>query len=252
MSQPAVAALSSLPFELVYSDGEPLETNWHRLQMNLCIDVIHQAMVERGRSDFFVGGDMFVYYSYEQAKDIVSGRPYYRGPDVFYVGGVAPGDRKAWVSWEEGGRLPDVIVELLSPSTANIDRTVKKDLYSRVFRTSEYFLYDPETTRLDGFRLAGSAYEALRPNAQGRLWSEQLGLELGLWQGTQTGAEATWLRLFHPDGRLAPTPTEAESQRADAERARADAERARADAESARADAAEAELARLRARLGEG
>ena len=91
MSQPAVAALSSLPFELVYSDGEPLENNWHRLQMNLFIDLIYQAMTERGRSDFFAGGDMFVYYSYEQAKDIVSGRPYFRGPDVFFVDGVRAG-----------------------------------------------------------------------------------------------------------------------------------------------------------------
>ena len=168
MSQPAVSALASLPFELVTSDGEPLETNWHVIQMNLLIDLIHQVMTERGRTDFFSGGDMFVYYTDEQARDVAAGRPYFRGPDVFYVGGVeGDRERKAWVAWEEGGRLPDVIVELLSPSTAKIDRTVKKDLYARVFRTPEYFLYEPDTLRLEGFRLQGDRYQPLIPNAHG-------------------------------------------------------------------------------------
>jgi Uma2 family endonuclease len=189
-------------------------------------------MTERGRTDFFAGGDMFVYYSYEQARDVASGRPYFRGPDVFYVDGVERRrERKAWVAWEEGGRLPDVIVELLSPSTAKIDRTVKKDLYARTFRTPEYFLYEPHTEKLEGFRLAGDVYKPLTPNVQGRLWSAQLGLEIGLWHGEQTGEGSTWVRLFHPDGRLVPTPAE------------------RAEAERERADAAEAELKRLRALL---
>ncbi|HEY4575561.1 MAG TPA: hypothetical protein VIJ26_16410, partial [Thermoanaerobaculia bacterium] len=83
MSQPVASALTPLPFELVVSDGEPLESNWHVIQMNLLIDLIFQAMSERGRADFFSGGNMFVYYSYEQARDIAAGRPYFRGPDVF-------------------------------------------------------------------------------------------------------------------------------------------------------------------------
>jgi Uma2 family endonuclease len=238
MSQPAVSALASLPFELVYSDGEPLETNWHRIQMNLLIELIRQAMAERGRSDFFAGGDMFVYYSREQARDVASGRPYFRGPDVFYVSGVEPRrERKAWVSWEESGRLPDVIVELLSPSTARIDRTVKKDLYARDFRTPEYFLYEPDTHRLEGFRLMGDLYQPILPDQHDRLWSQQLGLALGLWEGEEIGEESTWVRLFDTN-RLIPTADE-----------RADAERQRADAERRRADAAEAELKRLRALL---
>src|SRR5215203_960687 len=242
MSQPA-AALASLPFELVYSDGEPLESDWHRIQMNLLIDLIEEASTERGRDDVFAGGDMFVYYAYEQARDVAAGRPYFRGPDVFYVAGVESGksrERKAWVAWEEGGRLPDVIFELLSPSTARIDRTIKKDLYARDFRTPEYFLYHPWTQEFEGFRLKRNKYQPLAPNAHGRFWSQELGLEVGLWRGVHgvQGKENTWVRLFHPDGSLVPTPNE-----------RAEAERKRADAERQRADAAEAELARLRARL---
>ena len=252
MSQPAVKGLAPLPFELVFDDGEPLETYWHRLQMNLLIDLIGQAMDERGRTDFFASGNMFVYYSPEQARgvarEVAAGRHerrHYRGPDVFFVGGV-DGQRKreGWVVWEEEGRYPDLIVELLSATTKENDRKGKKKLYARVFKTPEYFLYDPDTCVLEGFRLAGDLYQPIPPSSQGRIPSEQLGVELGLWQGFYEKQDNTWVRLFHPDGRLVPTKNEAERQRTEAQRQRA-------EAAEARAAAAEAELARLRARLGE-
>lgn len=217
MSQPAVKGLD-LPFELVYSDGIPLDGHRQRIQMNLLIDVIRQAMAARGREDFFASGNMFVYYSVEQARNVAEGRRYFRGPDVFFVDRVAPKkqERKAWVSWEEGGRLPDLIVELLSPSTEKIDRNDKMKLYSRVFRTRDYFLYDLDSATLEGFRLAGDLYQPIRPDGRGRLRSEVLGLDLGLWQGSLEGEETTWARLFTLDGALVPTRAEA----AEAEAAR--------------------------------
>jgi Uma2 family endonuclease len=241
MSQPAVKALD-LPFELVYSDGIPLDGHRQRIQMNLLIDVISQAMAARGREDFFAGGNMFVYYSVEQARDVAKGKRHFRGPDVFFVDHVAPKkeERKAWVAWEEDGRLPDLIVEILSPSTEKIDRRDKKKLYSQVFRTRDYFLYDLDTAKLEGFRLAGDLYQPIRPDSRGCLRSEVLGLDLGLWQGTREREEATWARLFTLDGALIPTKDEAESQRAEAERQRAEAESRRAEAESRRAEMAEA------------
>lgn len=244
MSQPAVRALAPLPFELVFDDGEPLETEWHVEQMNFLKHLIRRAMVEQGRTDFYIGGNNFVYYSIEQAWEVAQeeekGLPKraFRGPDVFWVGGVDPDrERKAWIAWEEDGRLPDLIVELLSPSTARNDRTVKKDLYARVFRTSEYFLYDPDRRRLEGFRLVRpGVYRPLEPDAEGRLRSEQLGALLGLWHGAHEGRETDWVRLFRADGSLLPTELEAKDQQLKTERHRA--------------DAAEAELARLRALLG--
>jgi len=276
MSHPALAPV---PFELVYDDGEPMENFKHVLQMTLLFDVIRQAMEERGRSDFFIGGNTFVYYSVEQARavaeDVKAGLPSshpkatFRGPDVFFVDHVSGGLREAWIAWEEGGRLPDLIVELLSPSTERIDRKTKMALYAQVFRTRNYFLFDPNNQTLEGYRLVGNAYEPIAPDRQGRLRSAVLGLDLGLWEGvvrtveSSEAEEGIWLRLFDPAGRLIPTLGEAaearaaaESARANTERAqaaaegiRADAEHARADAERARADAAEAELKRLRSLL---
>lgn len=277
MGQPAVSALAPLPFELVYDDGEPLETHWHDLEHNLLRTLIRQIMAEQGRNDFFVGANMFVYYSVEQAREVSeevrngSEKRAFRGPDVFWVGGIPDRKREIWLTWEEGGRLPDVIVELLSPSTANNDRKEKKKLYAQVFRTAEYFLYEPKTRALEGFRLVDRSYRSILPDEKGRLWSGQLGGFLGLWRGIYQGTEDDdWIRLFRPDGTLVPTEAEAERQQAEAERQRAEMERQRAEAEGQRAEAAdqraevadqragaerqraeaaEAELARLRALL---
>jgi Uma2 family endonuclease len=294
MSQPAATALAPLPFELVYDDGEPVENFQHYAQMCLLPPLIAQFMVEQGRNDYFTAANIFVYYSLEQAREVAdevyNGREQraFRGPDIFWVGGV-DGNRKrqGWVSWEEGGRLPDLIVELLSPSTARKDRTEKKDLYAQRFRTAEYFMYEIDKLLFEGLRLAGRTYKPIPPDENGRLWSEQLGAYLGLWHGTWWHMEADWIRLFRPDGSLVPTQqelaeaerqkveaqrqkteaerlraeaehqraeaerlrAEAERQRAEAERSRAEEERQRAEAERLRADAAEAELARLRALL---
>lgn len=231
MSRPAAAAIAPLPFELVLDDGEPLETEWHALELPLLRKLIRQAMAERGRTDFFVGANVFVYYSVAQAREVAKEvgegleQRAFRGPDVFWVGGVDPSrERQVWMAWEEGGRLPDVIFEMLSPSTAKKDRTEKRDLYARVFRTAEYFLYEPDTRKLEGLRLSGRAYQPIPPTADGRLWSEQLGTFVGLWHGTEDGREDWWVRLFRPDGSLVPTSEE-------------------------RAEASEAELARLRSLL---
>jgi hypothetical protein len=55
ISHPVAAALAPLPFELVYDDGEPLETEWHTYELPLLREVIGQAMVEQGRTDYNVG-----------------------------------------------------------------------------------------------------------------------------------------------------------------------------------------------------
>src|SRR5438132_12388437 len=129
-AEPPVA-LPKLP--LVATDGVPLETHWHVLQIALLIELL--AYRFRDRDDYYAGGNMFVYYSEEQARNRD-----YRGPDFFFVDGVdGLKQREWWAVWQEDGRYPDLIVELLSSTTAHLDRTTKKSLYERTFRTFEYF-----------------------------------------------------------------------------------------------------------------
>ena len=258
---------SVLPtIELVESDGEPMDSPWHRDAMHLLIEQVRYRM--QGCRDYFVGGNMFIYFNLEQARNRD-----FRGPDFFYVKGVRYEPfRLYYVVWDEGGKYPDVIIELLSPTTADEDLTTKKTIYERVFRTPDYFCYDPETQELKGWHLVDQVYQPLQPNERGWLWCGQLGLWLGTWTGLYQGQTDTWLRYYDEQGQVVPLFAEGEAQLADAAQQRADAARQQADAaqqqadaaqqqadaarqqagaERKRAEAAEAELARLRALLAQ-
>jgi Uma2 family endonuclease len=79
------------PTDLIFDDGEPLETNRHRIAMNVLIDSALQAL--SSRSDFFTGGNMFVYYSRTQAMNRD-----FRGPDFFVVLDVnGDRERQGWM-----------------------------------------------------------------------------------------------------------------------------------------------------------
>jgi hypothetical protein len=155
------------------------------------------------------------------------------------------------VVWEEGGRYPNVIFEFFSPSTRQADRTTKKEWYEQVFRTPEYYWFDPYNPHeLQGWRLGmGGVYQAVAPNNRGWLWSPALHVWIGRWEGTYKRDPAVWLRFYDQEGQLVLTADEAAEQRAEASRLGEEAERSRAEAERVRAETAEAEVARLRAEL---
>ncbi len=234
--------------ELIYDDGEPLETNRHRIAMNVLIDSVYQAFLPR--QDFFAGGNMFVYYSATQRMNRD-----FRGPDFFVTLNVdGTLDRKAWIVWQENGRYPDVIVELMSDSTANIDKTDKKTLYEQIFKTREYYIYDPyDATSLQGWRLNGQqTYTEIVADQRGWLFCETLQLYLGTWEGKVLNEVAFWLRFYDKQRNLVLLPkeeAEIEHQRAEMERQQAAMERQRAETERQRADAErqQAEIERKRA-----
>lgn len=215
----------SPPTDLPYDDGEPLETPRHRSAMNLLIDSLDHHWCHR--DDYFIGGNMFLYYSAAQVKN-----KDFRGPDFFVVFGVErQRDRKYWAIWEEGGKYPDVIIELMSDSTADIDRQEKKQLYERTFKTADYFVYDPYDPRsLQGWHLGqDQRYQSIPPDARGWLWSQSLELWLGLWEGERHRESACWLRFYDADGNLVLLPQEAAQKQVEQERQRAEQERQRAE-----------------------
>jgi len=238
------------PDDLIFDDGEPLESNRHRLAMNVLIDSLYRAWSER--DDFFAGGNMFVYYSRTQARNRD-----FRGPDFFVVLDVDGNQsRQGWVVWDENGRYPDVIVELMSPSTASVDLGAKKDLYERIFRTRNYFAFDPfDPSSLQGWKLDNAfRYQPIPPNESGWLWSDVLQLWLGTWDGTLMRETATWLRFYDTEGNLLLLPVEAEQaerQRAESERQRAESERQRAESERQRAESERQRADRLAEKLRE-
>jgi Uma2 family endonuclease len=235
------------PTDLIFDDGEPLESNRHRIAMNVLIRSLQQFFADR--NDFFTGGNMFIYYSSTQVRNRD-----FRGPDFFAVLNVdGNNSRQGWVVWEENGRYPDVIVELMSPSTATIDKGIKKKLYEQTFRTSDYFVYDPfDPNSLQGWHLDDNQqYQPLTPNERGWLWCKRLGLWLGTNEGTIDRETAVWLRFYDVAGNLVLLPEEAAVAQAQAAVAREEAAVAQAQAAVAREEAAVAQAARLAARLRE-
>ncbi len=238
--------------ELPSSDGVPMESARHRAQMNLLIESLADSWADR--QDFYVGGNMFVYFSELHAKT-------FRGPDVFVVLDTDKRPREKWYAWEEGGKLPDVVIELLSPSTADVDRNEKRRIYERVWKLRVYVL--------EGHVMGPEGrFVTLAPDANGDLPVEVLGLSLGLRPGDQYEEPGPFLRWIDRDGQTVPLGreraerereraerererAEQERERADQERERADQERERAERERERAEAAERRLAALEAALAE-
>lgn len=189
----------------LYSDEPPLETELHLRQIILFLKCLEWLW--RDRNDFYVAGNLTIYYSPQQRKSSD-----FRGPDFFVVLGTQRKTRKSWVVWQEEGKYPNVIVEILSPKTAMVDREDKKKIYQDTFRTPDYFWFDPDTLEFVGFHLVDGRYQPLEPNSEGQLWSQQLGLYLGVIQQQ--------LRFFTAEGELVPTPEEvAESERQQKEEA---------------------------------
>ncbi len=182
---------------LLWSDEPEMESSQHYFQLMLLMICLQRLWADR--DDFFIGANLTIYFSPEMVKN-----KDFRGPDFFLVKDVAPNPRRSWVVWEEDDRFPNVIIELLSDSTASVDRTKKKKNYQDRFQTQEYFWFSPDTMEFEGFRLVDGVYEPIALSEQGWRWSEELGLFLGIRNRV--------LRYFQVDGTLVPTPQEAENQ----------------------------------------
>lgn len=171
----------------ILSDELPLESDIHRDQIDLLIRIL--KLWWRERQDFYASGNLTIYYSPNQKKS-----EHFRGPDFFVVLGTQKKDRKRWVFWQEDGKYPNLIVEILSNSTAAVDKGLKKQVYQNTFRTPNYFWFDPVTIEFKGFHLVNGKYQEARPTTDGRLWSQQLELYLGVYEGK--------LRLFTTENEL--------------------------------------------------
>lgn len=225
-------------YELPCDDGVPMETQRHKLQMDMLIDTLSSWL--EARDDGYVAGNMFVYFSLAQIRT-----QDFRGPDFFAVLGVPKKERLSWVVWEEG-KAPDIVIELLSESTAARDKNEKKLIYQNQMRVPEYFWFDPfNADDWAGFSLQHGVYQSIAVNAQNQLVSQSLGLALTRWQGIYKGVEAVWLRWATMEGELLPTSDDIAEQ----ERRRASEERRRAEQQRQRAELAESQLKQVAVNL---
>jgi Uma2 family endonuclease len=202
---------------LAPSDG------FHRMQRNLLKTTCRPRL-----SKFFIGSNMHFYFDVKNALR-------YKIPDWFLVPGVSASKTSAelrwsYVLWQEA-IAPFIVVELLTPGV-NGEELVenlagaeisKWGLYERVLRVPYYVVFDWRSGYLWMFCLQGGRYVELDLSGQG-VWLEDLGLGLGLWQGSHDGVEGKWLRWYDADGNWVMTSQERLSliERADRDRQRAD------------------------------
>ena len=182
-------------------DGKPLGEDEIHVRATLnCIQFLEFWF--DNRPDVYVIGNNFVYWHEGTPRDRVS-------PDCYVVFGVENRIRPSYRSWEEDGKLPDVVFEFTSKSTRRQDTDRKFTLYEQEWKAREYFLFDPSreylTPPLQGYTLVGGHYVPLECK-DNRIYSEMLGLEL-----VMNGA---YLRFFDPiRARYIPTLAESEAEK---------------------------------------
>ena len=101
------------------------------------------------------------------------------GPDILFLSAEHAG-----LYDETSGDLrgaPDLVVEVLSPSTVAYDRIVKMDLYLRS-RVSWVWLVDPDSLAVEEFKWTPEGYLRVGATAAGQAFSPQLfsGLNIDL------------------------------------------------------------------------
>jgi Uma2 family endonuclease len=181
------------------SDGQPMADNTLQWEWIATIKGGLDALF-RDDPDVFVAGDLLWYPVEGDNKTRTA-------PDAMVALGRPKGYRGSYRQWEEGGVAPQVVFEVLSPGN-RFGEMLRKHRFYETFGVEEYYLYDPDKIRLDGWLRSGEALKAI-PAMDGWV-SPRLGIRFDL-----SGDD---LRILGPDGRPFATYVELAEQRDEAQR----------------------------------
>jgi Uma2 family endonuclease len=211
-----------LPSELLEEPGLP--DQFHIWQPRLLEDTFMPPGYSRDET--FVASDLNLYYDPNHTL-------WFKRPDWFAVLGISrlyqqTELRLSYVIWQEGVD-PNVVVELLSPSTEKEDlgKTLREinqpptkwEVYEKILRIPYYIVFDRYTDNLQVFQNIAGRYQELSIT-DSRIWLPELELGIGLWQGTYQGVTRLWLRWYDANCNWILSPKEQAEQQLATERAK--------------------------------
>jgi Uma2 family endonuclease len=149
---------------LTYQDYAALPDDGRRYQIldgELCVTPAPGSLHQE------ISGNLFIaFHAYVKAHglgkvfvaplDVILNDTSIVQPDVVFVAT----DRLERVSARGIEGAPTLVAEVLSPSTATIDRRRKRDLYAR-YGVTYYWIVDGDARTIEAYRLARAGYELL-------------------------------------------------------------------------------------------
>lgn len=206
------------------SDGQPMADNTKQFRLIVIIKE-NLELLYADNPNVFIAGDLLWY-------PVEGDNKTRRAPDVMVVFGRPKGDRGSYKQWEENQIPPQVVFEILSPGNTLTEMGQKFDFYD-LYGVEEYYLYDPDTNDLSGWRRQENRLRVIK-NMQGWV-SPRLDIRFELSQDN--------LEIFTPNGQKFLTYVQLGQQKIEAEK--------RAEKEYQRAEKAEARVKELEAKLRE-
>jgi Uma2 family endonuclease len=178
---------------LIYSDsdGKPMADNTK--QFNWIVKIKENLEICFAQNqNIFVAGDL-LWYPIEGSLEKIA-------PDVMVIFGRPKGDRGSYRQWQEENMTPQVVFEILSPSNDKREMLEKLNSYD-TYGVEEYYLYDPNRIKLDGWLRQNNA---LVPILSMQNWvSPRLGIRFELFSDD--------LEIYRPDGTRFQSPLELEA-----------------------------------------
>jgi len=151
---PIRALLTYSDYAALPDDGRRCELHWGELSVTpapgtrhqgaivVLITLLHEHVKSQGLGKVFVA-----------PTDCILSNVTVVQPDVLYIAT----DRLAIISERGIEGAPTLVVEVLSPSTARLDRDRKMKLYAE-HGVPYYWIVDPESRSVEAYTLTGTAY----------------------------------------------------------------------------------------------
>jgi Uma2 family endonuclease len=134
-----------------------------------------------------------------------------KAPDWAYVAAITVPREEVNRSYTPRlqGDIPAIVMEFLSDTEGGEYSSKptyppgKWFFYEQILQVPNYIIFEISTGDLEFYQLDDSSqYQLRNPDENQRYWIAQIGLFLGVWQGTRENRNGYWLRWWDENGKL--------------------------------------------------